>query len=96
MTDFDEIEHALVSSIRSYGEKGMPVASVSQLVATSLFGVETKLATLGLRPTSSEGGSRGCFIMILILILMLIGIVKLGIGISGIADDESLVGVDAV
>ena len=82
MPDFNGVERALFSSILGYGKKGMPVSSVSQLVATSLGATEAKLATLGLRPTSSEEGSRGCFIIFPMLILILIGIVKLCIGIS--------------
>lgn len=79
---FNEIERALYSSIHSYGKKGMALTDVSQLVATKLSGIESRLAKLGLRPTASEAGSRGCFIMLPMLVLMAIGAVKVAVGIA--------------
>ncbi|MBG7608736.1 MAG: TIGR04222 domain-containing membrane protein [Verrucomicrobia bacterium] len=80
--DFHEIERTLFSSILGYGKKGMPLASVSQLVATRVSGIESKLAKLGLRPTSSEGSGRVCFIALPMLVLVLVGLVKVAVGVS--------------
>lgn len=80
--DFNEIERTLFSSILSYGKKGMPLDSVSQLVATRISGIESRLAKAGLRPTSSEEGSRGFFIALPLIILMAIGVVKVLVGLS--------------
>lgn len=79
---FNEIERTLFSSILSYGRKGMPLAGMSQLVATRVSGIEARLAKLGLRPTSSEEGNRGCFIALPMLVLVAVGLVKVAVGVS--------------
>ena len=80
--EFNEIERTVYSSIAGNGAKGMPLASVPQLVATRVSGIESKLAKLGLRPTSSEEGSRGCFIALPMLLLVAVGLVKVAVGVS--------------
>lgn len=80
--DFNDIERTVYSSILDYGQKGMPLANVSQLVATRVSGLESQLAKLGLRPTSSESGSETFSIMLPMLFLVGVGVVKVVIGIS--------------
>eukprot|EP00903_Cladosiphon_okamuranus_P003552 g3550.t1 len=80
--DLNEIERAVHSSILAYGQKGMPLPNVSQIVAQNLSGVESRLAKLGLRPTSAESGKETFSIMLPMLFLVGVGIVKVVTGIS--------------
>ncbi len=80
--DLNDIERTVYSSVLGYGKKGMPLTSLPLLVGTRLSGIESKLAKLGLRPTQSEEGGRGCFIALPLLILALFGVVKVIIGLS--------------
>jgi len=80
--DFNDIERTVYSSILSYGKKGIPLSGLSLLVGTRISGIEAKLAKLGLRPTQSEEGGRGCFIALPLAILAVIGVVKVAVGIS--------------
>lgn len=81
-TGFNDIELTTHKAILSYGKTGMPLTRLPQLVGTKLSGIESKLAKLGLRPTGSEAASRILFIFTPFLILILIGIIKLIVGIS--------------
>ncbi len=80
--NFHTLERALHSSISSYGSKGMPIPQISELLATKLSGIESKLARLGLRPTASELNSLKWSIMLPMLLWVAFGLVKLFVGIS--------------
>ncbi|MEP4077904.1 TIGR04222 domain-containing membrane protein [Haloferula sp.] len=79
---FNDIERTVFSGILAYGEKGMPLSEIPQLVATRLSGIESRLAKLGLRPTASEKSGRGFSISLPLVFLLLLGIGKLVIGIT--------------
>lgn len=80
--DANQAERALYHSIRSRGEKGLPLEGICQSVAPALSGVEARLAKLGLRPTSSETAGRGFRVVMPLMGLILIGVVKVVIGLS--------------
>ena len=82
LPEFNDIERSIYVSVKSYGKKGMPLAEIPRMVGTRISGIEAKLAKLGLRPTASEAGGRGCMTAFPMLILMLVGGIKVAVGIS--------------
>ena len=82
LAEFNDIERTVFSSIMGYGKKGMPLAEIPPLVATRISGIEAKLAKLGLRPTASEANGRGCITILPMLALMLVGFIKVMVGLS--------------
>lgn len=82
LSNFSDIERTLFTAILSYGKTGMPFTSVSQLVATRISGIESKLAKLGLRPTSFERSGQSFSIIFPMLFLALVGGIKIAIGHS--------------
>lgn len=79
---FNEIERTLFTSILGHGKKGMKMMEVPVLVSARLSGIESRLAKLGLRPTASEAGGRGCFIILPMFALMVFGAVKVFVGVT--------------
>lgn len=80
--DFNEIERTLFTSILGHGKKGIKMSEVPVLVSARLSGIESRLAKIGLRPTASEAGGRGCFIILPMLALMVLGAVKVYAGFT--------------
>lgn len=76
------LETEIFSLVRARGSKGLPANQLIQGVAPLLRPVEVRLATLGLRPTSSERAS-GAFATIWPLLLLIgIGIIRIAIGLG--------------
>lgn len=78
----NEIERKLLASISGYGGKGMPLSNVASSTAARLHGIEARLAKLGLRPTQNERAGLGFKITLPLIFLLLIGLMKLMVGIS--------------
>lgn len=76
------IEGALYQGAVSHRDKGLPLTSVASLVTPQLRGIESRLAAMGLRPTISEQSGLGLSVVLPLVGLMLIGVVKIFIGLS--------------
>lgn len=64
------------------GEKGMPASEVEPLVARAIAGIESRLAVMGLRPTADERAQVKVAGIAPLVFLMVIGGVKLLIGLE--------------
>lgn len=64
------------------GEKGMPASEVEPFVARAMAGIESRLAVMGLRPTASERAQVKVAGIAPLVFLMVIGGVKLLIGLE--------------
>ncbi|WAC20019.1 TIGR04222 domain-containing membrane protein [Luteolibacter sp. SL250] len=64
------------------GEKGMPASEVEPLVARAIAGIESRLAIMGLRPTANERAQVKVAGISPLVVLMMIGGMKLLIGLD--------------
>lgn len=78
--DLLEPERILLGRIQAFGAKGMPVKSASASVFPSLRPIEVRLASLGLRPTEEERKSAITTTILPLLLLVMVGVAKVGIG----------------
>ena len=80
-SDLLEPERVLLGRIQAYGPKGMPVKAAPASVFPTLRAIEVRLATLGLRPTDQERKSASTTTTLPLLLLVFLGVAKVGIGL---------------
>lgn len=80
--ELSQLESSVHASILSYGSKGMPLLNLHTHLQTKLSGVESKLATQGLRPTTGEVFMTGFTISFPLVLLSLVGLLTLFVGLS--------------
>lgn len=78
----NEIETRLIRGVSSWPGGAMPLDKVVPAISPGLCGIASRLAAMGLRPTTSELVASGWSAAIPLLTLMGIGVVKLVIGLS--------------
>jgi len=80
--DLHPAERALCDKVAQAGDKGLPVSQAGRAIAPAMRSIEVALATLGLRPTAEERNAAISSRLSPLLLLLLLGIVKLGLGLS--------------
>ena len=80
--DRNDIEMALYAAIVAAGRKGMPIREAARPVTQRLHRVEANLAKQGLRPTQSERTGLGFRAVLPFFVLILLGVIKIFIGID--------------
>ena len=80
--ELNDIEQAVYDEAVRLGRKGLLMQNIGALVTSRLGRIESRLATLGLRPTNQERSGMGFMIALPLVMLLLIGATKLIVGIS--------------
>ena len=80
--DLHPAERALFDKAAQAGDKGLPVSQAGAAIAPAMRSIEVALAALGLRPTAEERNAATSSQLWPLFVLLLLGIVKLGLGLS--------------
>ena len=73
-------ERAIFSAVTANGMGGIPLQDLSPAIRRNMAPLEGRLASLGLRPTSSELSGKGTSAILPLMMLFIVGLIKLAIG----------------
>lgn len=80
--EMNEVESVIHMAAVGRGAKGLPIHEIAAIAAPSLSGIESRLAIQGLRPTASERARGKIGIIIPFMALLMLGLLKLLIGLG--------------
>ncbi len=79
--NLNSIELKLLAAVQQKGRKGLPVKGACAAILPETRSIEVKLASAGLRPTGEERKKAAWSAAIPLMVLLLAGFIKLGVGI---------------